>query len=153
MLRAGGEERVDAPAPGGLDRFGAALDVGDAGAREAADGALGDDLGDLAHRLEVAVGGDREASLDHVDAHFLEDLGEFELLVERHRSAGRLLAVAHGGVEDNDAVLVVVGYRFRYWGGHGRVSSLGFLRIGRRDGPLSARLAKKRAPRSAPRGG
>ena len=55
-------------------------------------------------RLEIAVRGDREAGLDHVDAHGLEDLGDAELLGDGHRAAGRLLAVAQGGVEDDDAL-------------------------------------------------
>ena len=47
VLRAGRDEGVDAAALGGLERLGAALDVGDTGAGQAADDALGDDLGDL----------------------------------------------------------------------------------------------------------
>ena len=56
--------------------------------------------------LEIAVGGDREAGLDDVDAHVVEQLGDFELLLVGHGGAGRLLAVAQGGVENDDAVLV-----------------------------------------------
>ena len=44
--------------------------------------------------LEVAVGGDREPGLDHVDLHLGQQLRDPDLLVERHRRAGRLLAVA-----------------------------------------------------------
>src|SRR5690606_3885312 len=86
------------------DRLGAALDVAWRGAGQPADDALGDDLGDLADRLEVAVRGDREAGLDDIDPHLLEDLGQLQLLVQRHRRARRLLAVTHGGVEYDDAV-------------------------------------------------
>ena len=57
-------------------------------------------------RLEIAVGGDREAGLDDVDAHLVEEFGDLHLLGERHRRAGRLLAVAQGGVENDDAVLL-----------------------------------------------
>ncbi len=60
-------------------------------------------LGDLAHGLEIAVRGDREAGLDDVDAHLLEQERDLDLLVEIHRGAGRLLAVAQGGVENDDA--------------------------------------------------
>ena len=73
------------------------------------------DLGDLRDGLEVAVGGDRKARLDDVDAHLVEELGDLDLLVERHRGAGRLLAVAQGGVEDDDAFL---GGRGLFGGGH-----------------------------------
>ena len=63
-------------------------------------------LRDLLHGGEIAVRRDRETGLDDVDAHLVEQLGDFELLVEGHGGAGALLAVAQGGVEDDDAVLV-----------------------------------------------
>ena len=44
----------------------------------------------------------------------VEQLGDFELLLVGHGGAGRLLAVAQGGVEDDDAVLLGLG-----WRGHG----------------------------------
>ena len=47
-----------------------------------------DALGDLGHRLEVAVRGDREARLDDVDAHLVEEVGDLELLLQRHGGAG-----------------------------------------------------------------
>jgi hypothetical protein len=95
------------PRCGGLQGLGATVDIDLVSAAQAGDGAVLDDLGDLADRLEVAVRGDREAGLDDVDPHLLEDLGEFQLLVVRHRGAGRLLAVAHGGVENDDVVALV----------------------------------------------
>src|SRR5207302_9672070 len=56
-------------------------------------------------------------------------LGELYLLFERHRGPGRLLAVAHGGVEDDDPVALgagIGGFRLGYGGGHGLVSSRKF---------------------------
>ena len=47
-----------------------------------------------------------KAGLDDVDAHLIEQLGDFELFLMRHGGAGALLAVAQGGVEDDDAVLL-----------------------------------------------
>ena len=47
-----------------------------------------------------------KAGLDDVDAHVVEQLGDFELLLMGHGGAGALLAVAQGGVEDDDAVLL-----------------------------------------------
>jgi hypothetical protein len=44
-----------------------------------------------------------ESRLHHI-AHLLQDRGDAQLLLEIHRAAGRLLAVAQGGVEDDDAV-------------------------------------------------
>ena len=48
--------------------------------------------------------GDREAGLDDVDAHGVEEVGDLQLLLEGHGGAGALLAVAQRGVEDEDAV-------------------------------------------------
>ena len=51
-------------------------------------------LGDLVDGGEVAVGGDRKAGFDDVDAHVVEQFGDFEFLLVRHGGAGTLLAVA-----------------------------------------------------------
>ena len=56
------------------------------------------------HGLEVARRGDREAGLDDVDAEARELVGDLELLGRVQRDAGRLLAVAQRGVEDDDPV-------------------------------------------------
>ncbi len=95
---------MDAPALGRLDRLAAAVDVLVARTREAGHHRVLGALGDLVDGREVALGGDREAGLDDVDAHGVEHLGDFELLLMGHGGAGRLLAVAQGGVEDDDAV-------------------------------------------------
>ena len=96
---------MDAAALGRLDRLAGAVDVLLAGAGETRDdGALGA-LRDFLHGGEVAFRRDRETGLDDVHAHLVEQLGHFELLVEGHGGAGALLAVAQGGVEDDDAVL------------------------------------------------
>ena len=102
----GREEGMDAPALGRLDRLGAAVDVLECGARQPADHGVLGALGDLVHGREIALGGDRKAGLDDVDAHLVEQLGDFELLLVGHGGAGGLLAVAQGGVEDDDAVLL-----------------------------------------------
>ena len=84
VARARRQEGVDPAALGRSDRLSTALDIADPGAGQAADGAFGNDLGDAQHRLEVAVRGDGKARLDHVDLHLFEDLGQFQLLVQRH---------------------------------------------------------------------
>ena len=94
------------PRLAGLIASAAAVDVLEGGAREAADDGVLGALGDLVHGREIALRGDREAGLDDVDAHLVEQLGDLELLLVRHGGAGRLLAVAQGGVEDDDAVLL-----------------------------------------------
>ena len=58
--------------------------------------------GDLVDALEIALARDGQL-VDDVDAHLVEQLGDFELLLEGHGGAGALLAVAEGGVDD-DAV-------------------------------------------------
>ena len=60
-------------------------------------------LGDPADRLEVAGRGGREAGLDDVDLEADQLAGDLELLGGGQAGAGRLLAVAQGGVEDADA--------------------------------------------------
>ena len=97
---------MDALALGRLDRFGATVDVLEAGAREPADHRILGALGDLMHGGEVAFRGDRKAGLDDVDAHVIEQLGDFELFFVGHGGAGALLAVAQRRVEDDDAVLL-----------------------------------------------
>ena len=79
------------------------------GAGEAADHRVFGALGDFVDGGEVAFGGDREAGLDDVDAHGVEQFGDFELLLVRHGGAGALLAVAQSGVENDDAVLLGLG--------------------------------------------
>ncbi len=96
---------MDAAALGRLDRLGAAVDVLEGGARKSADHRVLGALGDLVHGGEIALRGDRKAGLDDVDAHLVEQLGDLELLLVGHGGAGALLAVAQGGVEDDDAVL------------------------------------------------
>src|SRR5471032_1810561 len=55
-------------------------------------------------RLEVALRGGREAGFDDVDAQPFELLGDADFFILGHRGAGRLLAVAQRGVEDDEAV-------------------------------------------------
>ena len=51
--------------------------------------------------------------VDDVDAHGVEQFGDFDLFLVGHRRAGALLAVAQRRVEDDDAVFLGLG------GGHG----------------------------------
>ena len=79
---------MDASAPRRLDRLAAAVDVLLAGAGEAAHHRVPGALGDLVDGQEVALGRDREAGLDDVDAHGVEHLGDLELLLVGHGGAG-----------------------------------------------------------------
>jgi hypothetical protein len=75
-------------------------------AGQAADDRALDLLGDRPHRLEVAGRGDREARLDDVDAQPRELLRDLELLGAVEADPRRLLAVAQGGVEEDDPLAV-----------------------------------------------
>jgi hypothetical protein len=105
VQRAGRNEGVDAPGLRSLQGVDAALDVAVVRAAQAAHGRVLDNVGDRAHRLEVAVRRGREAGLDHVDAHALQGTRDAQLLVARHGGARALFAVAHGGVEDDQIFL------------------------------------------------
>ena len=97
---------MDAATTTKLHRFSAAIDIFGVRARQAGDHRILGAPGDLADRLKIAFGSDGKASLDDIHAHVVEHFGNFELLLEAHGGAGALFAVAQGGVENNDAVLV-----------------------------------------------
>ena len=101
VARRDAEAGVDARALGAGERLGRPVDVLLDRAREAADHAVvAGESTDLLHGAEVARGGDGEAGLDDVDAHADELLGNDKLLLGVHGGAGRLLAIAQGGVKD-----------------------------------------------------
>ena len=91
---------------GVANRFPRAVDILEAGAGEPGDDRAPHRLGDRLDGVEVAVGGDREAGLDHVDPEAGELLGDLQLLGDVERDAGRLLAVSQCRVEDLDRVHV-----------------------------------------------
>ena len=65
----------------GLQCFAGAIDILEAGAREAADHRVLRALGDFLHRFEIAVRGNRETRLDHIDAHRIEQFGDFDFFL------------------------------------------------------------------------
>src|SRR5437773_367667 len=145
----GRDERVDPWLPRVLHRLPAAVDVGQAHAREPADRRRvlerADLLGDLARRPEVLVRGDREARLDDVHLEAGQLARHLELFQRVHREAGRLLAVSQRRVEDGDAIHVTPlthGCSFATWS---TGSSAGVRpTISRRIGPDAAYPAKMR---------
>ena len=155
VQRRGRNECVNAAALGRLDRGAAAVDIGEARARQAADHRIVRAPRDLGHGFEIAVGCGRKARLDDVDAHLVEQFGDFQLLVEGHGRAGALLAVAQGGVEDDDAVLVGAGFGRC---GHGSVPGIGILveagatNVGNVGLPAVRVLVIPSAPRQSPAG-
>ena len=121
------DECVDAAALGWLDRLAGPVDVVEVRTREPADDRLLGELGDLGHRLEIAFRRDRKSSFDNVDAHRVEKLGDLQLLLECHRGAGALLAVAQSCIENYDLVVVALRHcrRVFSWGRHRFSSSAG----------------------------
>ena len=105
MDGAGGEEDVDAAfLSAGQSTFGF-FDVFVTAAGECADcGAVAEAGGDLRDGFEVARGGDGETGFDDIDTEFDEGAGDFQFFPRVHAAAGRLFAVAEGGVEDHDLV-------------------------------------------------
>jgi hypothetical protein len=106
MDRRGRDEGVDAPGVGPGQRLPSAVDVLVERPGQCADPAVLNDRRDCLDALEVALAGDRESGLDHVHLELLECLGDAHLLVPGHGRAGRLLAVAQRGVEDDQMVSV-----------------------------------------------
>jgi hypothetical protein len=100
----GREKHVDARVPCVADRFPRSVDVLVGCARQSGDLRPLHGLGDLADSLEIPDRGDREPRLDDVDLEPGELLGDLELLFGVERDARRLLAVAQGGIEDEDLV-------------------------------------------------
>ncbi len=122
----GGEEGVDAGAGGGLDGARGGLDVLALGAGEGGDDGAAcrpDFAGDVADGFGVALGGDGEAGLQDVDAESGDLVGHAQLFGAVHDASGGLLAVAQGGVEEEDAVglglLPVARIPRVYWGNVG----------------------------------
>ena len=104
VQRAGRNEGVDARPPRRLQRFAGPVDIVPRRACQPAHHGFPDHGRDLADGFEIAIGGDGEPGLDHIHPHLLEQFGDAQLFVEIHGGAGRLLAVAQCGVEDDDTV-------------------------------------------------
>ena len=92
---------VDAGTAGALEGLGSRVDVLLNGAGEAAHyGVVAGKLADLLNGDEVARAGNGETSLDDVDLQAQQLLCDEQLLLGVHGGAGRLLAVAQGGVKN-----------------------------------------------------
>ena len=117
MDGAGGDEGVDALFLRGGNGFTRLADIVFNGTRQRADGGVGDDFGNRVHRFEIARAGGGKTRFNHVHAHFFQLAGNTDLLFFSHGCAGRLFAVAHGGVEYDDAVVLVGGHGIFLQGG------------------------------------
>ena len=102
MDRGRRDEGVNARPARPAHRLSGPGDVGADGTGEAGNGSVLDPLGNQRDRLEIAVRGNGKSGLDDVDAHRVQEIGDLDLFLEGHRRAGALLAVAQGGVEDQN---------------------------------------------------
>ena len=97
---------------GGFDGAGGGFDVFALAAGERGDDGAADFAGDGADGFGVAFGGDGEAGFEDVDAERGELVGHAQLFGGVHGAAGGLLAVAQGGVEEEDLVRAELGLRY-----------------------------------------
>ena len=103
MDRAGRQEGMNAPGfcPG--QGFCRPVDIRRLGTGQGANGGFAHGVGNGLHRQKVPLAGDGEAGFDHIHLHPFQGLGDTQLLVLIHGGAGALLAIAQGGIENNQA--------------------------------------------------
>ncbi|CAB4696467.1 unannotated protein [freshwater metagenome] len=106
---AGGDEHVNAATLCRLDGFPTTIDIAQRRTRQTTNHWSAHGLRDGLHGLEVALAGDRETSLDDIDAKTSELLRDFNLLALIKRDSRRLFAVTKGRVENDDPVVVCGG--------------------------------------------
>jgi hypothetical protein len=93
---------------GGFDCFTGRINVFRHATGESGDDGTFDFFGDCLNRCEIAITDHRETGLDHIHLQACQLARHFELLTQIHGSSGALLAVAQGGVKDEDAIILHV---------------------------------------------
>ena len=106
MNGAGGNEGVDTSGVGIDQGFGSSIDIRIHCPGQTAHGAVLDGLGNTLYRFEVAGASNREAGFNHVHPQFFQCLGDPQLLFPGHGCTRALLAIAQGGIENDDAILI-----------------------------------------------
>ena len=112
---AGGNEGMDAGpvcTGQGLRRT---RNVAVVGPGQRADGAVAHGRSDGLDGLEIAIARSGEAGLNDIDPHALQLASDTQFFLSRHGRAGRLLAIAQGGVE-NDELIGHRTFSSRCWG-------------------------------------
>jgi hypothetical protein len=94
-----GDERVNAPVFGRLDRLARSTHILFTGTRQRTHGRTLDHLGNAEDRVGIAGAGSSKARLDHIHAQLFQLARDAQLLFFGHGRAGALLAVAQGCVE------------------------------------------------------
>jgi hypothetical protein len=114
MNRARGEEYVDTRSRCLRQCLPGPVDIRGNCARQTRDDRPPHGAGNRAHRLEVAVRGNREPSLDDVHTEPIELLCQSQLFGSSHAEAGSLLAVTERRVEHwMRDVVAIIGYALR----------------------------------------
>jgi hypothetical protein len=98
---------MNARTVGVLQRRGGAFDVGPNRASQGSDDRPPDVARDRPHGGEVAVGGDWESGLDHVDAQAVELTGQIQLFNCRHAEPRCLFAVTQRRIEHADPGIIL----------------------------------------------
>ena len=111
---AGGDEGVDAAFGCRGKRFACFADVVFHRAAQRADGGIFHGFGDFVHGFPVAFASGGKTRFNHVYTQFFQLARQTQLFFFGHGCAGRLFAVAHGGVEYDDAVVCVHGVFFQF---------------------------------------
>src|SRR5439155_8861086 len=107
---AGRDERMDARAPGMLERSRGSFHVERAGTGQSGHRHPVERAADRIDGFEVNVRRNGKTGLENVHAQLHQLVGHAGRLGDRHAAAGRLLAIAQRGVENIDAVAHISGY-------------------------------------------
>jgi len=149
MCTASGTGKCGCGSLGRLDRLGTAVDVVEAGAGKPAHDRLARALANFLHGGEIASEAMGKPAAMTSTAHLVEHLGDIQLLLVVMVAPGQLLAVAQGGIENDDAVRFGLGVTDMMlvlsFDGPRRAARSLFLRLV----PLSARPQGRPALRGA----
>ena len=122
--RTGGDEGVDTPRLGWLDRCTGAAHVILDRTRQRTYRAIFNDLCNRFHRFEIARAGRREACLDNIHAQFFQLAGNADFHFLGHRRAGTLFAIAQSGIKNYQFVHVELQYKIDLGCGTNMVAAL-----------------------------
>ena len=104
VQRAGCNEGVYTRRARAFEGFGSAGDIAVIGARQRANRRILDGVGNRLHSIKVAIGTGRKAGFDHVHLESLQLARNAQFFIARHGGPGRLLAIAQGGVENDQFI-------------------------------------------------
>ena len=100
----GGNEGMDAAPFRTFEGLGRSRNISVVGSGQRTHGGVFDRIGNRVHRIKIAVGAGRKTGLDHIHLEALQLTGDAQLFVFGHRGPRGLLAVAQGGVKNDQLV-------------------------------------------------